>query len=475
MDFDIMTWLGGDKIKVAETVGIATALAVGCSSIAASQQPAAPVPYRTESYSGPSTESFRGVEDLQAEPAMATNETVRIAGATWLRLRFRSYNLGQDSFITVTSLKDGATQRLDSLTLSQWGDMTAFFNGEAVEIELHVAPGESGIFYHVGDVIVGEEAGAQVAAPPPEDGNGDSPGTQEICGAFDNRTSVSDSAVGRIMPDGCTGWMVSNGANLTAGHCQGANQVLEFNVPDSMPDGTPVNPPPQDQYPITAYTGFSNGGAGDDWGVFRTGVNTNGDLAIERQGAFYRMSRDLNPTTVRENGYGIDGPSPFFGDGPRNSDSQTLQTHAGPFDGETFNGPSSIVINFSIDDENGNSGSPVIDTSNNVTIGIATHAGCPGGSNRGTSFENDDLETALRNFSGVGANIRHLDSGHPIAAGLQDGSVFRPFDELAEAVASVPAGGILSVVAGSYGGNLTIDKPMMVTAPVGIVLFTGLP
>lgn len=462
----------------------------GFSCIAMAQQPAAPVPYHTEPYTRPSAGVFRGAEGPQAEALTAVSETVRAPGAPWLRLRFRDYNLGENSFIVITSLQDGASQRLDAQTLSQWGDTTAFFNGDAVKIELHVAPGEDGIFYRIEELIVGEQVSGLVEGEDitlPEEveietegliaaeGFEDVPGTQEICGATDDRVRTNDDAVGRVMPQGCTGWIVSNGANLTAGHCQGAGQVVQFNVPTSIADGTPVNPPPEDQYPVTAYTGFASGGEGNDWAVFRTGVNNRGESAIQRQRAFYRMSRDLNPTTVRETGYGLDGPPPLFGDGPRNQDSQTLQTHAAAFVGETITGPSVVVIRYRIDDENGNSGSPVIDTSNRVAIGIGTHAGCTatGGSNAGTGFENENLEITLRDFSGVGANVRHLDSGHPIAQALQDGTVLRPFDTLAEAVNSVPVGGVVSIVTGSYAGASSLNKAMTLRAPVGLVTISG--
>ena len=125
----------------------------------------------------------------------------------------------------------------------------------------------------------------------------------------------------------------------------------------------------------------------------------------------------------------------------------------------------------------GNSGSPIIAQGTDVTVGIHTNGGCSqsGGANIGTSFENDGLETALRNFSGVGANVSHLDIGHVLAHPIDDGTVFRPFDTLAEAVNSVPAGGVVSIVAGSYGGGITISKPMTLRAPVGPVTLSGAP
>ena len=61
----------------------------------------------------------------------------------------------------------------------------------------------------------------------------------------------NDPAVGRIMPVGCTGWVISNGAFLTAGHCFTRGMTtIQFNVPASAADGTTNPPPPNDQYPI---------------------------------------------------------------------------------------------------------------------------------------------------------------------------------------------------------------------------------
>jgi hypothetical protein len=130
-----------------------------------------------------------------------------------------------------------------------------------------------------------------------------------------------------------------------------------------------------------------------------------------------------------------------------------------------------------VDTQGGNSGSPIIVDGTDLTVGIHTNGGCTqtGGANAGTSFENDNLETALRDFSGVGANVRHVDNGHIVAQALQDGTVFRPFDTLAEAVNSVPAGGVVSIVTGSYGGGITISKPMTLRAPVGPVTLSGAP
>jgi len=165
--------------------------------------------------------------------------------------------------------------------------------------------------------------------------------------------------------------------------------------------------------------------------------------------------------------FGFDGPPPLFGDGPKNADNQTQQTHAGPFVDETITSPSVVRIRFQVDDENGNSGSPVIDTANGVTIGIATAAGCTatGGSNNGTGFENDNLENAIQTFPGT--NVEYVDRYHPIA--VENGTVFRPWNTVVEGVNGASSGAIVSIVRGTYNESLTINKALRLEAPVGVV------
>lgn len=411
-------------------------------------QPSAPIRYRVVPYalhSGP-------LSNQADDSAVAFRQLIKEPGAPGLRLHFSDYQLGEASFITVTALADGERQLLDAQILAAWQGWTAFFNGDAVEVTVNLPPGESGISFRIDSMTVGG------LVDPPEE--------QEICGTEDDRVPSNHPALGRITA-GCTGWLISNGAGLTAGHCAGSGQMLQFNVPPSLSDGTVVNPPIADQYPIT-YFASAAGGLGNDWAVFAIGPNSNGQTVVQRQGAFFRMSRDLAPTTLREFGYGIDGPPPLFGDGPKNADSQTQQTHEGPFVSETITSPSVVVIRFRIDDENGSSGAPVIDTSNGSTIGVATNAGCTdtGGSNGGTGFENDNLENAIQTFPAT--NVEYVDRGHPIAS--EDGSVFRPWNTVEEGISAATTGATVSIVKGTYNNeSLTITKPVTLRAPVGVV------
>ncbi len=425
----------------------------------------APVPFHQEPYQV----EFQAEENLSSQEQVQFKQIVEAADAPWLQIVFTDYNLGQNSFLTITSLQDGGQQKLDANSMAQWQGKSAYFNGAAVEIELHVAPGDSGIFFNIEELVVGDWVGGTplpTTAVPDSQSELNSPSEDRSqCGTNDDRVASSDPAVGRIMPIGCTGWIVSNGAHLTAGHCIGANtQTLQFNVPDSLSDGTTVNPPPEDQYPIEAVANIDwfNDGAGaigNDWAVFEAFANSNtGLLPVQAQNAYYRMSRDYSPATVRVTGYGVD----------TGTDNQTLQTHSGSFLGETVQGASDIFIEYTVDTEGGNSGSPVINTANGVTIGIHTNAGCnpPTQGNTGTSFEHDNLENAIQNFPGT--NTRYADNGHPAT---EDGTVYRPYDTFAEAASAVPSGGRVSIVEGVYHNEAGLyTTQMLVVAPVGSVI-----
>lgn len=395
-----------------------------------------------------------------AVPALVLHESVQVEEAEWLRLRFGDWHLGQNSYLVLTAHEDGAQQRFDAQSLARWQGASAFFNGAAIDIKLYVAPGDQDVFFELREVMVGETV--EAAGPPPE----------SICDPVDNRVPSTDPAVGRIVPVGCTGWLVSNGAFLTAGHCVGSNlQTVQFNVPASGPNGTVNHPGPEDQYPIEPLVDIvASGGFGDDWGVFEAFANSNGDLPFSRQNAFYRMSRDSSPATLRITGFGVDGPAPNFGNPPpRNEDSQTHQTDFGISVGETVGGPTNAFWEYRVDTQGGNSGSPIIIEGTDVTVGIHTHGGCTsaGGANAGTSFENDDLEAAIQAF--LGANVIYADPDHPITT--EDGTVFRPFDTLLEAADAAAPGDVISLVGGSYDGEtVVITKALTISTPTGPVV-----
>jgi hypothetical protein len=414
---------------------------------------------------------------LGAETASLFRETVQVPGVPWLRLHLDDYNLSEQSFVRITSLADGAVQILDADSLGDWYGRSAFFNGDAVEVELYVAPGETDVFIKMQEITVGEWAdGGDIRT------TGGDVSTESICGGDDDRVRSTNPRVGRLVPIGCTGWIASNGAHLAAGHCTDGTgiymQTLEFNVPDSLANGTIQHPDPEDQYPIDVssivFFNDGDGETGNDWTVFGCNANSNtGLLPVQAQNAFYRMSRDHSPTNVRITGYGEDN-MPAGSTGDRNLDNQTQQTHWGAYLGETVGGPNNVIIEYTVDTTGGSSGSPVIMYGTTTALGIHTNAGCnpPDNGNTGTGFKNNDLENAIQTF--LGSNVVYADALHPATS--EDGTVFRPYDTVAEAISAVLDNGIVSIVAGSYtaaaGNTFTVGadgKRMTIVAPVGTV------
>lgn len=412
-------------------------------------------------------------------------DVIEVPGAPWLRLHFGDYDLGRNSFISLTSREDGQQQVLDQRTLPQWNSSSAYFNGDAVSMELHVAPGDQNVFVSLRALTVGErEPGV---------------GIESICGSSDDRVAIADFRVGRI--SGCTAWLVSNGAVLTAGHCadydpDGGGPLLpdgvldlagifEVNVPASDPDGTPNMALVVDQFPVdTANVTWrfdgEDQGLGKDWAVFGLNPNVNGDRAHILHG-FFRMTREAPVLgQIRITGYGVDD-DPAGTTGGRNAQNRTEQTDTGLYGGETSDSDPDISHRYRVDTEGANSGSPIIWEDNGWTIGIHTNGGCRVlvGSNSGTSFEVNALEAAIRDWptTFVGQDTEYVDNASIPDSPTRDGSVFRPRATVASAVANVADNGLVVVVEGGYpkaaGNTFTAGadgKAMTIIAPVGVVI-----
>lgn len=359
-------------------------------------------------------------------------QAISIPGAAWLQLQFSDVQLGPDGTLTITSAA-GDSQSFSQAKLEAWGGLTAIFNGSELRVALTPGPGATEpVVARIADIIIGlppaKEGAAESAPQPlidllggdldrfiPEDvrrptTEGAAPeengSLEAICGA-DDRVASNNPRSGRIMPVGCTGWLIDGGALLTAGHCTGATmQTVEFNVPASQADGTTVSPPVRDQYRVTAGSIVTqNTGIGNDWAIFTVLPNTEtGLLPAAAQGATFQLSNTQSPANVRITGFGLDGPPPAqdcetcdFGNlGPRDTTNQTQQTHVGTLSTNT-GGANSGTLRYSVDTQGGNSGSPVIVEGGNVAIGIHTNGGCTfmGGTNAGTSFRNQALWTAI--------------------------------------------------------------------------------
>lgn len=287
---------------------------------------------------------------------------VKVDGAAWLRLYFSEITLGPGSTLVITSLHDQAMQHHTARTVADWSFTSAYFNGSEVEIELIAGP-------HVrGDRVVLSQVAYQVPS-------GSVAG--ELCGVCngDNRVVSDERWVGRMMPIGCTGSIFSpDGCFVTAGHCLDPAFIMQFQVPLSLPDGTPQNPGPEDQYPILqASMQGENCCPGVDWGFFQCGANTETNLTpIEAQGEFRPIAismPDEFPVEIEITGYGV-SLTGQLSQAQKHGVGQLL--NIAPFPGFP-----ELSWFHNVDTTGGNSGSALL--RNNRIIGIATHCtvGCP--------------------------------------------------------------------------------------------------
>lgn len=322
-------------------------------------------------------------------PAVVYSGTIEVSGSAWLRLNFAEVTLsgsvqaGTGSYLRLTSILDGGVQTLNETHAEQWQFTSAYFNGDAVLVELIAFPGTGE------NRLVINETTAAASFPSP----------RSLCGPDDDRVLSNDPRTGRVWPVGCTGWIIDdpNHCFLSAGHCNGSNfDIVEFNVPLSSSGGTPNHPPPEDQYAIDPASVQSvNGGIGNDWAYFGCFANPiTGLTPVAAQGDFFVLSAAppvVAGQTIRITGYGVTG-SPV----PEEWNA-AQKTHTGLFV-DWFDD----VLQYAVDTTGGNSGSAVFNEDTGEAIGIHTHAGCnSSGGNHGTAIDESGLQNALANPQGV--------------------------------------------------------------------------
>lgn len=423
----------------------------------------------------------------QGEEYVASQHVVTIAGAPWLVLHFGHYDLGDNSYITITSLKDGETLRLNDRFMGLYNGSSCGFNGESLLITLHVAPGDENVFYSIAALTVGEWV---TGAP------------ESQCGPVDNRVGSFDDRVGRLYFGGCTAWTNNYGSLFSAGHCVDFDPdavpgncgpllpdgvldltgVVEINIPNSSAGGTPVMAAADDQYPIDLssadwrFDGCGQG-LGKDWAIFRCNPNANTGITIHNAagGGYFRLTDDTpsGGNTIRITGCGSD----------TGSDNFTLQTHSGPYVTENGSEPE-MWHEYQVDTTGGNSGSPIIwsGVNSGLAIGIHTNAGCDnpltGDGNNGTSMEANNFQSEFHNYY-PGANEEYVDLGFSLSwmENPQNGHANSPWHNVFDAVSALPAaGGTVIVVEATYSntagntGTMGADgKAFRIYAPVGSV------
>src|SRR6187399_1618592 len=142
------------------------------------------------------------VTNSQPDEQVVATLLVQVPGASSLRLQFGLAVVGP-GHVRTTSLLDGAQQALDAAQLQQWADSTAYFNGDSVLVELLEPPG-AGPARLVLDSV-------QMGVPPIP--------VKSQCGLLDDRVPSADPRVARVVPAGCTAWLIDDCAHclVTAG------------------------------------------------------------------------------------------------------------------------------------------------------------------------------------------------------------------------------------------------------------------
>jgi len=276
-------------------------------------------------------------------------ERVAVPDAGWIRIYFGNVQLGPGSFLRLQSELDGQVQDLDGAALERWSRSSAYFNGDAVTVQVVGAPGTA-------NRLVIERVASEPGVPTDTCG---------ICGPDDRVPAEPDEMwSARLLPAGCSASVIDQqSCAVSAGHCMSPPIVLQFNVPPSGA-GCNINMPPvADQFPVSAFL-FSNGGPGNDWSVMTTGVNSLGQKPFERYGAFKPIAG--SPPAVGQAlqiwGYGVDDTCTL---------SQTQQTSGG-----SVVVVGTTLINHDVDATFGNSGSGIVRNGTEI-LAIATHCPCP--------------------------------------------------------------------------------------------------
>lgn len=347
------------------------------ASLAAQNAPSLPMVGSVE----PSDFAFAPVDNAGGGVAVVAEAVLRFPGRSFVQIEFDRLFAPAGGFVEITSLRDGERQLMTGPDFHARQGHTAYFNGDAVRLRLVAAPHTTGNHAAIKTVSLGYA---------------DLQGPDSICGATDDRVNSNEKRSCRLLlrsgggTGACTGWLISpTNCFSTAGHCldlSGLTLVTaQFNVPQSNSNGSINNPPVSDQYDWegVASAMWSNGGVGNDWGVFRTLLNSvSGQHAGTVQADYFRFTSTPSlgsPITITGNG---------SASGTRNL---TTKTHTGPL--STASGTS---LCYATDTTGGNSGSPVIDANSNMAIGVHTHGGCSstGGCNSGTAASRAAWATA---------------------------------------------------------------------------------
>jgi V8-like Glu-specific endopeptidase len=228
-------------------------------------------------------------------------------------------------------------------------------------------------------------------------------GVDSICGEKDEREFSFVSQVGRIKAANrpgsrCSATMISDRCLITAGHCTGHFETIEFNVPNSV-NFKPTDSRLEDQYQIDPNSVVSayvlNHARENDWAVMKTKKNIHtGKYPGQVQGYFNIINKSSLQVgdTLSITGYGISKVADRY---------FSQQSHQGPL---KVVDAKSQLIKYLIHTTSATSGSSVVLMRTGEVVGIHTNGGCGQKNGKYTNYNlgvslvhNVELRAAIRN------------------------------------------------------------------------------
>jgi len=334
------------------------------------------------------------VENTGDEPAVIFSTTADVADAHSVYLSFREVLLSGDeesgtgSYLVLASLSDGGLQTMHATHVEQWLNQSAFFNGDAVQVELIAYPGSGPNRIVFEPVTATDEAQSRASV------------------SCAGRILSNDPRSGRTLNSNggacCTAFIIDDACHclLTAGHCAGSLYTVEFNVPLSDPSGNINHSSPDDQYAVDPDSRqVRNIGQEGDWCYFGCFPNSNTELTpFEAQGMYYTLAAVPPPVqgqTIRVTGYGETfPPTP---DTWNRAQKTITGTYTDFYQGSA--GP--VVVAEWLNITEGNSGSAFFNQDTCQVIGIIYFGACGPSTNLGTAVNNPNLQIALADPWGV--------------------------------------------------------------------------
>jgi hypothetical protein len=180
------------------------------------------------------------------------SDSVQAPGAPWMRVHFDPTTALSPADVDgctlrLTSSLDGEVQLLNDISLPQWSYTSAYFNGDAVKVELQCA----------GDVL-SSSSRVGIAGVTAGDASLSASSFTGFCTTEERREAANEKPMGRYLIEGgggCSAWIIDGGSanpspvgggGVTAGHCgNGVGGTLQFDVPPSSSNGTLMHPPPR--------------------------------------------------------------------------------------------------------------------------------------------------------------------------------------------------------------------------------------